>query len=164
MGISFDKTRKLYQATIYIANGKSINLGRFVSRDMAERCLAEEEKKRGIVHTISYCACGAVLTERNTSGKCKKCYHKDYNKARDATKNNSRTIGYNNELKCAVDLTPNKTDTLPSISELMRMKHTPPMAKQRKCLRCDQLFNSTGPHHRFCVKCKAHNREHEGGV
>lgn len=39
-------------------------------------------------------------------------------------------------------------------------KNTPksPLEAQRRCLRCAQMFPSSGPSHRICVKCSEATR------
>lgn len=40
----------------------------------------------------------------------------------------------------------------------MRLKKKEkPKSKPRKCLRCDETFDSEGPHHRICDRCKTAN-------
>ena len=34
--------------------------------------------------------------------------------------------------------------------------HGPPRARPRKCLKCQQMFDSDGPHNRICDACKTH--------
>jgi len=38
------------------------------------------------------------------------------------------------------------------------------MEKLRRCLRCNKLFQSSGPSNRFCKNCKKHNRQLYGGL